>query len=66
MNSKLLTCMEDGVDRLEYVLEQVSSEINGVQEKMDDIKIEVLQPELLRISILRMLATWNRVKLFIR
>ena len=43
MNSKLLTCMEDGVDRLEYVLEQVSSEINGVQEKMDDIKIEVLK-----------------------
>jgi len=41
MNSKLLTCMEDGVDRLEYVLEQVSSEINGVQDKMDDIKIEV-------------------------
>ena len=64
MNSKLLTCMEDGVDRLEYVLEQVGSEINGVQDKMDDIKIEVLRPELLRISILRMLATWNRVKLF--
>ena len=63
MNSKLLTCMEDGVDRLEYVLEQVGSEINGVQDKMDDIKIEVLRPELLRISILRMLATWNRVKL---
>jgi len=41
MNSKLLTCMEDGVDRLEYVLEQVSSEINAVQDKMDDIKIEV-------------------------
>ena len=57
MNSKLLTCMEDGVDRLEYVLEQVGSEINGVQDKMDDIKIEVLRPELLRISILRMLAT---------
>jgi len=41
IDSKLLTCIEDGVDRLEYVLEQVSSEINGVQDKMDDIKIEV-------------------------
>ena len=50
MNSKLLTCMEDGVERLEYVLEQVSSEINAVQDKIDDIKIEVLENVKLHVT----------------
>ena len=37
----MTTCMEDCVDRLEDVLQQVHCELNGVQEKMEDIKIEV-------------------------
>jgi len=40
-NSKLISCIEDTVDRLEDVLTQVQCELNGVQEKLDDIKIEV-------------------------
>ena len=37
----MLTCIEDAVDRLEDVLQQVQCELSGVQEKMEDIKIEV-------------------------
>eukprot|EP00092_Neocalanus_flemingeri_P089455 GFUD01113205.1.p1 GENE.GFUD01113205.1~~GFUD01113205.1.p1 ORF type:complete len:114 (-),score=29.75 GFUD01113205.1:94-435(-) len=40
-NSKVLTCMEDGVDRLEDVLQQLQGELGGMQDKMDDMKIEV-------------------------
>jgi len=40
-NSKLVSCIEESVDRLEDVLQQVQCEINGVQDKMEDIKIEV-------------------------
>eukprot|EP00092_Neocalanus_flemingeri_P021228 GFUD01023002.1.p1 GENE.GFUD01023002.1~~GFUD01023002.1.p1 ORF type:complete len:277 (-),score=86.46 GFUD01023002.1:102-932(-) len=40
-NSKVLTCMEDGVDRLEDVLQQLQCELGGMQDKMDDMKIEV-------------------------
>merc|ERR1719369_2001902 len=38
---KMVTCVEDGVDRLEDVMQQVQCELSGVQEKMEDIKIEV-------------------------
>ena len=40
-HDKLVTCVEDAVDRLEDVLQQVQCELSGVQEKMEDIKIEV-------------------------
>ena len=35
--------MEEGVDRLEDVLQQVQNELSGVQDKMEDIKIEVME-----------------------
>ena len=40
-HDKMVTCVEDAVDRLEDVLQQVQCELSGVQEKMEDIKIEV-------------------------
>ena len=40
-NSKMIGCIEDSVDRMEDVLQQVQCELNGVQDKMEDIKIEV-------------------------
>eukprot|EP00092_Neocalanus_flemingeri_P021274 GFUD01023055.1.p1 GENE.GFUD01023055.1~~GFUD01023055.1.p1 ORF type:complete len:295 (-),score=96.88 GFUD01023055.1:88-930(-) len=40
-SSKFLSCIEDSVDRLEDVFQQLQCELNGVQEKMEDIKIEV-------------------------
>ena len=40
-NSKIIGCIEDSVDRMEDVLQQVQCELNGVQDKMEDIKIEV-------------------------
>ena len=42
-SSKLVGCIKESVERLEDVLQQVQCEINGVQEKMEDIKIEVKQ-----------------------
>ena len=41
-NSKLISCIEDTVDRLEDVLQQVQCELSGAQDKMEEIKIEVL------------------------
>ena len=35
--------MEEGVDRLEDVLQQVQNEVSGVQDKIEDIKIEVME-----------------------
>jgi len=40
-HDKMVTSVEDAVDRLEDVLQQVQCELSGVQEKMEDIKIEV-------------------------
>jgi len=40
-NAKILTCVEDGVDRIEDVIQQVQNELSGVQDKLEDIKIEV-------------------------
>ena len=40
-NSKMIGCIEDSVDRIEDVLQQVHCELNGVQDKMEDIKVEV-------------------------
>ena len=50
-SSKLVGCIEESVDRLEDVLQQVQCEINGVQDKMEDIKIEVENSKLLSVVL---------------
>ena len=38
---KLITCIEDSVEKIEEVLQHVECEISAINEKMEDFKIEV-------------------------
>ena len=39
--ARMVTCIEDCVERLEEVLQHLECELSGINEKMEDIKIEV-------------------------
>lgn len=39
--SRLVTCIEESVERLEEVLQHIECELSGINDKLDDIKIEV-------------------------
>ena len=38
---KMVTCVEESVERLEEVLQHIEVELNGINEKLEDFKIEV-------------------------
>ena len=38
---KMISCIEDSVEKLEEVLQHVETEIVALNEKLDDIKVEV-------------------------
>ena len=38
---RMVTCVEESVERLEEVLQHIEVELNGINEKLEDFKIEV-------------------------
>ena len=47
---KMATCVEESVERLEEVLQHIEVELNGINEKLEDFKIEVCHRSIFEVS----------------